>query len=121
EVALSRALRMSGSADYWDIRRTKDARGESGEFAPGIKAATIIDRDPDQYGFEIGREAWDDTERVSVPPSTDLRRLSTGAGLSLQMLRALNPTLVRGITPPGTKWEVRIPAGTREGVLTALV
>ena len=37
------------------------------------------------------------------------------------MLRALNPTLVRGITPPGTKWEVRIPAGTREGVLTALV
>ncbi|PYO19531.1 MAG: hypothetical protein DMD88_14995 [Candidatus Rokuibacteriota bacterium] len=121
EMRVSRAIRLTGSSDFWDLKRTKHLRRETREFVPAIQAATIIGRDPDQYGFEIGGEAWDDTERVSVPPSTDLRRLSTGAGLSLQMLRALNPTLVRGITPPGTKWEVRIPAGTREGVLTALV
>src|SRR5438132_7178302 len=121
EMRVSRAIRLTGSSDFWDLKRTKHLRRETREFVPAIQAATIIGRDPDQYGFEIGGEAWDDTERVSVPPSTDLRRLSTGAGLSLQMLRALNPTLVRGITPPGTQWEVRIPAGTREGVLTALV
>src|SRR5881296_2298048 len=121
EVKVMRAIRLTGSSDFWDLKRTKHLRRETREFVPAIQAATIIGRDPDQYGFEIGGEAWDDTERVSVPPSTDLRRLSTGAGLSLQMLRALNPTLVRGITPPGTQWEVRIPAGTREGVLTALM
>ena len=51
---------------------------------------------------------------------TDLRRLVRDAGLSLGMLRGLNPTLVRGMTPPGTPWEIRIPRGTREGVLAAL-
>jgi len=38
----------------------------------------------------------------------------------LQMLKALNPTLIRGVTPPGATWEVRVPAGTRDGVLAAL-
>jgi LysM repeat protein len=28
--------------------------------------------------------------------------------------------LIRGVTPPGTKWEVRVPAGTREGILAVL-
>src|SRR5213594_3782496 len=121
EVKVMRAIQKTGSRDFWTLAQSRHLRRETREFVPAIQAATIIGRDPDQYGFEIGGEAWDDTERVSVPPSTDLRRLSTGAGLSLQMLRALNPTLVRGITPPGTQWEVRIPAGTREGVLTALV
>src|SRR3989442_1570586 len=76
--------------------------------------------DPDQYGFAVGGDPWDDTERVSVPPSTDLRRLAADAGLSPEMLRGLNPTLVRGITPPGTPWEIRVPRGTSEGVLAAL-
>ena len=120
EMKVSRAIRLTGSSDFWDLKRTKYLRRETREFVPAIHAATIIGRDPDQYGFEVGGDAGDDTERVSVPPSTDLRRLSTGAGLSLQMLRTLNPTLVRGITPPGTRWEIRIPAGTREGVLAAL-
>src|SRR5438128_8877209 len=108
EMRVSRAIRLTGSSDFWDLKRTKHLRRETREFVPAIQAATIIGRDPDQYGFEIGGEAWDDTERVSVPPSTALRRLSTGAGLSLQMLRALNPTRVRGITPAGPPRELRI-------------
>src|SRR5216110_401323 len=120
EVAVIRAIRVTGSSDFWDLTRTTHLQRETREFVPAIQAATLIGRDPDQYGFAVGGDAWDDTERVSVPPSTDLRRLSTGAGLSLEMLRGLNSTLVRGITPPGTRWEVSIPSGTRDGVLAAL-
>src|SRR6059036_2969078 len=120
EVAVIRAIRVTGSSDFWDLTRTTHLQRETREFVPAIQAATLIGRDPDQYGFAVGGDASDDTERVSVPPSTDLRRLSTGAGLSLEMLRGLNSTLVRGITPPGTRWEVRIPSGTRDGVLAAL-
>src|SRR5947208_15165254 len=120
EVTVIRAIRVTGSSDFWDLTRTTHLRRETREFVPAIQAATLIGRDPDQYGFAVGGDAWDDTERVSVPGSTDLRRLSTGAGLSLEMLRGLNPTLVRGITPPGARWDVRVPPGTREGVLAAL-
>jgi membrane-bound lytic murein transglycosylase D len=57
---------------------------------------------------------------VTVPPGTDLRKLSSSSGLPIQTLRSLNPVLIRGVTPPGKTWEVRVPAGTRETVLGAL-
>jgi membrane-bound lytic murein transglycosylase D len=120
EVTVSRAIRGTGSSDFWVLTRSKYLLRETRDFVPAIQAATLIGRDPDQYGFEVGGEPWDDTERVSAPPSTDLRHLSTAAGISPEMLRALNPTLIRGMTPPGTRWEIRVPAGTREWVLAAL-
>jgi membrane-bound lytic murein transglycosylase D len=46
--------------------------------------------------------------------------VAAASGISLQELRGLNPTLIRGITPPGKPWEVRVPSGTRESVVAAL-
>ena len=120
EVTVVRAIRAAGSSDFWALKRTKFLRPETKDFVPAIQAATIIGRDPGQYGFEVGETGPDRVEHVSVPPSTDLRRLSAAAGLSVPILRALNPALVRGVTPSGTTWELRVPAGTRGGVLAAL-
>lgn len=120
ELTVARAVRVTGSSDFWVLNRSKLLRRETKEFVPAIQAATIIGRSPDQYGFEIGGAGPDEVERVVVPPSTDLRRLAPAAGISLQMLRALNPVLVRAVTPPGTTWELSVPAGTRDGVLAAL-
>lgn len=120
ELTVVRAIRAVGSSDFWVLKRTKFLRPETKDFVPAIQAATIIGRNPDQYGFEVGETDPDQPDRVAVPPSTDLRRLSSAAGIPAPMLRALNPTLVRGVTPPGTTWELRVPAGTRNGVLAAL-
>ena len=119
-AVVDKAMRATGSADFWALARTRFLRRETKEFVPAIHAATVIGRDPGQYGFELSGSEPPDIERVPVPPSTDLRKLSTKAGISLQMLKALNPVLIRGVTPPGATWEVRVPAGTREGVLAAL-
>lgn len=120
EMTVVRAIRATGSSDFWVLNRTKFLRRETKDFVPAIQAATIIGRNPDQYGFEIGEPGADEVERLAVPPSTDLRRLAATAGISAQMLRALNPVLVRGVTPPGTTWDLRVPTGTRDGVLAAL-
>jgi len=72
------------------------------------------------YGFEPREPDALEYELVTVPPATDLRRLATTAGVSYTALRSLNPVLVRGVTPPGTTWELRVPAGTRDGVVAAL-
>ena len=121
EVTVARAIRATGSSDFWMLNRTRFLRQETKDFVPAIQAATIIGRNPDRYGFEVGDARVDEIERVAVPPSTDLRRLSAAAGVSVQMLRLLNPVLVRGVTPPGTSWELRVPTGTRDGVVAALV
>src|SRR5881628_3145206 len=119
-AVVDKAMRATGSTDFWVLARTRFLRRETKEFVPAIHAATVIGRDPGQYGFEFIGSETPETERVAVPSATDLRKLSAKAGISLEMLKALNPTLIRGVTPPGAGWEVRVPAGTRDGVLAAL-
>ena len=120
-VTVDRAVRATGSADFWALARTRFLKRETKDFVPAIQAAVVIGRDPGQYGFELGGAVTiPDLERVTVPPGTELRRLPGSTGISVQTLRSLNPVLIRGVTPPGTTWELRVPAGTRQGILAAL-
>jgi membrane-bound lytic murein transglycosylase D len=120
EVKIDKAIRGTGSSDFWDLSRSKYLRRETKDFVPAIQAAMVIGRDPGQFGFDPSPMAPPDIDRVTVPASTDLKKLAVSTGISFQTLRSLNPALVRGISPPGRTWEVRVPGGTREAVLTAL-
>ena len=120
EVKIDRAIRRTGSTDFWDLSRSKYLRRETKDFVPAIQAAMVIGRDPGQYGFDTSPVAMPDVERVTVPASTDLRKLAATTGIPLQTLRSLNPVLIRGVTPPGRTWDVRVPNGSRETVGAAL-
>ncbi len=120
ENSIVRAIHAAGSNDFWVLTRTRLLPQETKEFVPQILAATLIGRDPVQYGFEATDPAALGFERVTVPPSTDLKRLSVSAGMPLGTLRALNPTLVRGVTPPGTEYALKVPLGSGVGVMAAL-
>ena len=120
EVKVDRAIRGTGSTDFWDLSRSKYLRRETKDFVPAIQAAMVIGRDPSQYGFDPSPMSPPDVERVTVPASTDLGKLAASSGIPLQTLRSLNPVLIRGISPPGRTWEVRVPGGTREAVMAAL-
>jgi peptidoglycan lytic transglycosylase D len=120
EVKIDRAIRGTGSTDFWDLSRSKYLRRETKDFVPAIQAAMVIGRDPNQYGFDPSALPPPDVERVTVPASTDLRKVAASTGIPLQTLRSLNPVLVRGISPPGRTWEVRVPGGSRDTVLAAV-
>jgi membrane-bound lytic murein transglycosylase D len=120
EVKVSRAIRATGSSDFWTLAKTRHLRDETKDFVPAIHAATLIAENPAQYGFAFVEASPVDVETVVVPPSTDLRRLAVKAGISLGALRTLNPVLMRPFTPPGHPWQLKVPAGTRSSVLTAL-
>jgi membrane-bound lytic murein transglycosylase D len=120
EVKVDKAIRATGTADFWDLRQSKYLKRETKDFVPAIQAAMVIGRDPGQFGFEPMQPTTPDVERITVPASTDLRKLVASTGVPLQTLRTLNPVLIRGVTPPGRTWEVRVPGGTREAVAAAL-
>jgi len=120
EVKVSRAIRATGSSDFWTLAKTNHLRTETRNFVPAIHAATLIAQDPGRYGFEFTDVGPLAVETVSVPASTDLRRLAPRTGIALDTLRTLNPVLVRSITPPGDAWQLKVPAGTRADVMTAL-
>jgi peptidoglycan lytic transglycosylase D len=120
EVKVARAIRVTGSNDFWTLARTNHLRRETKEFVPQIHAATVIGRDPERFGFEFDDRPGPATETVSVPPATDLRRLSVTAGIPHDTLRSMNAVLVRGVTPPGARYDLRVPVGGRDQVVTAL-
>jgi membrane-bound lytic murein transglycosylase D len=120
EVKVSRAIRATGSSDFWALAKTNHLRTETKEFVPAIHAATLIAQDPARYGFELNEDSPAAVETVVVPASTELRRLAPRAGITLETLRTLNPVLVRGITPPGKSWHLKVPVGTGADVQSAL-
>jgi membrane-bound lytic murein transglycosylase D len=120
EVKVSRAIRATGSSDFWTLAESKHLRRETKEFVPQIHAATLIGEDPQRYGFEFTQPEPVPVETVVVPASTDLRRLAARSGVSVETLRALNPVLVRPVTPPGGPWTLVIPVGSGPSVKAAL-
>ena len=120
EVKVARAIRHTGSRDFWTLAQSRHLKRETKDFVPQIHAAMMIGRDPDRYGFDFDDLEPVAVETIAVPPSTDLNRLASNAGLSLQTVRTLNPTLVRGVTPPGGSWTLRVPEGERDRVVAAL-
>jgi peptidoglycan lytic transglycosylase D len=121
EVKVLRAIRKTGSSDFWTLAESKYLRRETKDFVPQIHAATVIGRDPDRYGFEFDEAEPIAVETVRVPGRTDLRRLAASSGVPFETLRALNRVLVRSVTPPGRTWELRVPEGSLGAVQTALV
>ena len=120
EMKVLRALRSTGVNDFWPLTRTELLMRETKEFVPQIQAAVVIGRDPTRYGFEVKEPEPQTVERIAVPPSPDLRRLATAAGLSVDALHSLNPVLVRGVTPPGAPYEVNVPSNRLTAIVTAL-
>jgi membrane-bound lytic murein transglycosylase D len=120
EVTVARAVRATGSSDFWTLAQSRHLRRETKNFVPAIQAATMIGRDPTRYGFEVGQHVQSPVEVVRVPPRTDLHRLARQARVPIERLRDLNPVLVKGTTPPDRAWDLRVPAGSEERVLAAL-
>ena len=87
--------------------------GETRNYVPEILAAIIIANHPTQYGFdEITLDPPVLTDTVTINYSADLRLISDIVGAPVDELIALNPSLLRMVTPPDTEFDLHLPAGT---------
>ena len=120
EMTVTRAIRSVGSKDFWALARSSSLKRETKDFVPQIHAATVIGQDPSRYGFDVGGHAPADVEFVSIPAATHLATLAKASGVSTDALRSLNPVLVKGVTPPGGPYRLRVPAGTSAAIQSAL-
>jgi membrane-bound lytic murein transglycosylase D len=114
EVRVIQAIRRVGSTDFWTLAGSRFLRQETKEFVPAIHAATVIGRDPSRFGFEPESPEPVATEVVRVPPETSLATVAAVGRIPVETLRSLNPVLLRGSTPPGGPYELRVPVGSRE-------
>ncbi len=120
EVKVIRAIKAVGTTDFWTLAGSRFLKRETKEFVPAIHAATVIGRDPTRFGFELPPPPRVEIESVSVPGSTNLRALALASGLPADAIRKLNPVFVRGVTPPGGAYRLKVPAATTDRVMAAL-
>jgi len=111
EGRVDRVIRRAGHRDFWRLPLPAETRNHIPKFI----AAYRIARDPTRYGFADIAPTPFACDTVRVDDATDLKVIARCAGVPADTVRALNPALVRGVTPPGGRsWTVRIPVGTGE-------
>ncbi len=121
EGKIDRAIRHSGKKDYWHLTRTRTIRSETKYYVPAILASILIDKSPQDYGFDVDIDSPLKWETIELDKPTDLQVIAEGTGVSLEEIRALNPELRGLITPPNVQtYTARIPKGTRDDLVTRL-
>ncbi len=110
---LKRAIRSAGEEDYWAAfpYLPRETQG----YVPGFIAATMIEMNPEQFGFEEEYENEEyNYEVFDVAPLIPLEELAKAAGITTEELKDYNPELLRWATPPGSDYPLKLPKGTKE-------
>jgi membrane-bound lytic murein transglycosylase D len=115
------AVKRTGYADFWELYNRNVLPKETKNYVPIILAVTILAKNPAQYGLQdvvMERPAEYDTVTIDYP--VDLRLVAECVGSTPSELQDLNPSLLRMTTPRTGKFELHLPAGTRDDYQTAI-
>ncbi len=111
---VQRAVMKTGYADYWELYRRGVLPGETKNYVPGIIAATIMAKNPAQYGLEnlhpMPAVIYD---TVQTDTAMDLRLVADVTDVAVGEIVALNPSLLRSTTPRDMTFDLHIPSGTK--------
>jgi len=110
---VGRAIKKTGSRDFWKIRRTWHLRRETKDYVPRFIAATLIAKNPTAYGFLAPDGDRHEFEEVLIGKPVQLSAITDQTGISLEELKRLNPELRRNIVPRsnGPGYHLKVPVG----------
>ena len=118
---VERAIRRTGSRDFWVHAQRRVLPRETRSYVPLIIAATVIAKNPEAYGFTPSSKTPVDYDVVRLDHAVDLSTAADSAGVSLDDMKFLNPELRRWVTPlDRNDYPIRIPKGSAEAFKTAL-
>jgi membrane-bound lytic murein transglycosylase D len=115
------AVKRTGYADFWELYQRNVLPKETRNYVPIILAVTIMAKNPSQYGLStIVMEHAADYDTVTLDYPVDLRLVAECVGSTVEDLQDLNPSLLRRTTPREGKFELHLPAGTKDQYETAI-
>lgn len=105
---------------FFELAATSSLHQETKDYVPKLIAATLVAKHPAVYGFSVPDDVQPfPTDSVVVAGGTGLDLIAKLADTTLSAIQTLNPAILRGITPPGRRYPVRLPAGKMAAVTTA--
>jgi membrane-bound lytic murein transglycosylase D len=105
-------------AIYWEI--VEHLPKETRAYVPKMLAAILLGQAAGDYGFDVEPSQPIRFDRVWVPGGTTLARVAQAVDVPLAKIRELNPHLLRGVTPPGEPFGIRVPPGRSSMVVASL-
>jgi membrane-bound lytic murein transglycosylase D len=118
---VERAIRRTGSRDFWVHAEKRVLPRETRSYVPLIIAATVIGKNPEAYGFSPSTVEPIDYDVVRLEYAVDLATAAKSAGVDVDDMKFLNPELRRWVTPlDSDSYPLRIPKGKAEAFKLAL-
>ncbi|MGC1227884.1 MAG: transglycosylase SLT domain-containing protein [Candidatus Sulfotelmatobacter sp.] len=109
------AVKRTGYADFWELYQRNVLPKETRNYVPIILAMTIVSKNLSQYGFDdVSMDEPIAYDEVSIDYPVNLRLVADCVGSTPEQLQDLNPSLLRLSTPRQGKFELHLPAGTKE-------
>ncbi len=114
---VGRTIKSQGTRDFWQMKLRKQTM----DYVPFYMAATIIAKNPELYGFEPHYDDPVAYDVVSLDRCLSLKDVARATGTSLEVIKDLNPELLRDVTPPNmNEYKLRIPFGTAEQLVAKM-
>jgi len=117
---IQKAIDKFNTDDYFELSSYKHLAEETKDYVPKYTALMIIHKNLIQYGFECPDIQPIIYEKVKLDYPVNLYILSKLTGVELSDIIELNPSLRRWITPPSDTFELKIPVGYKDKVLSVL-
>ncbi len=118
---VQRAVQRTGYADFWELYRHNALPTATKNYVPGIIAAAIMAKNPQQYGLTgLVPDAPVLSDTVTVDYAIDLKLVADLTNASVTEIVALNPALLRLSTPRDIAYDLHLPPGTKDTFVTRL-
>jgi len=115
------AVKRTGYADFWELYRRNVLPKETRNYVPIILASIIMAKNPAQYGLEdVAMDHPAEYDTITIDYPVDLRLVAECVNSTPSELQDLNPSLLRMSTPRTGKFELHLPAGTKDDYDTAI-
>ncbi|MGC1934768.1 MAG: LysM peptidoglycan-binding domain-containing protein [Candidatus Acidiferrales bacterium] len=108
---VARAVERTGYADFWELQKRNALPAQTKDYVPIILALAMVAKDPLLYGIHIDPDPAMQYDTVKLDHSISLRLVADATGANMDDLEALNPELVRGITPAESGFALHVPPG----------
>jgi membrane-bound lytic murein transglycosylase D len=109
-----KGVERTGYADFWELSRLHALPKQTQNYVPIIIALALVGKDPALYGVEVAPEKPAAADVIYPKHSIDLHLVADATGADIDDLRAMNPELLRNVTPNDANFELKLPAGYGE-------
>jgi peptidoglycan lytic transglycosylase D len=109
-----KAVERTGYADFWELHRRNALPRQTRNYVPIILALAMIAKDPARHGIEVEEDGPLECDAVKPGHPIDLRLAAEAIDENVELLKALNPQLLRLVTPADPEFELMLPKGTAE-------